>query len=132
MVLESRVDALADTSAFIAVEQGRSLRTILPDALAVSYVTISELTVGLLRASTPNERHLRTRTLAQARRLPPIRVDHEVALVWAEMRDTLLESERTLRGNDSWIAATAVAYGLPLVTQDKDFAGIFGLEVVFV
>ena len=50
MVLASRVDALADTSAFIAVEQGRSPATDLPDAVAVSYVTISELTVGLLRA----------------------------------------------------------------------------------
>lgn len=65
-----------------------------------------------------------------AQRLPPIRVDHEVAQVWAEMRETWLESRKRLRANDSWIAATAVAHGLPLVTQDEDFADIFGLEVI--
>ncbi len=132
MVLASRMDALADTSAFIAVEQGRSPATDLPDAVAVSYVTISELTVGLLRSSTSEERQLRLRTLVQAQRLPPLRIDHEVAQVWAEMQDTLLEAKKKLRSNDSWIAATAVAHGLPLVTQDLGFVGIFGLEIVLI
>jgi hypothetical protein len=32
--------------------------------------------------------------------------------------------------NDSWIAATAVAYRLPLATQDDDYADIPGLELI--
>jgi predicted nucleic acid-binding protein len=30
----------------------------------------------------------------------------------------------------SWIAATAIAHGLPLVTQDDDFDAVPGLELV--
>lgn len=32
--------------------------------------------------------------------------------------------------NDSWIAATAVVHGLPVVPQDGDFDGVPGLDVI--
>jgi hypothetical protein len=32
--------------------------------------------------------------------------------------------------NDSWIAATAMALGIPIVTQDDDFLPLPGLEVI--
>jgi predicted nucleic acid-binding protein len=32
--------------------------------------------------------------------------------------------------NDSWIAATALAHDIPVVTQDGDFAGVPGLTVL--
>lgn len=32
--------------------------------------------------------------------------------------------------NDAWIAATAIALGVPLVTQDVGFERVPGLEVV--
>ncbi len=32
--------------------------------------------------------------------------------------------------NDSWIAATAMAHGLPVVTQDDDYVDVPGLEVI--
>jgi len=34
--------------------------------------------------------------------------------------------------HDAWIAATAVAEGMPVVTQDRDFLRIDGLDVVLV
>jgi hypothetical protein len=37
---------------------------------------------------------------------------------------------RKLALNDSWIAATALAYQLPLVTQDADYDDIPGLHVI--
>jgi predicted nucleic acid-binding protein len=124
------IDALADTSAFVALERGRSLRTPMPKQLAVSSVTIGELIAGLLAAPTPAEQDRRLRTLLQANRLRPLRVDGQVAQAWAELRGVLRESKRTLDINDSWIAATAVAYRLPLATQDDDYADIPGLELI--
>jgi predicted nucleic acid-binding protein len=32
--------------------------------------------------------------------------------------------------NDSWIAATALAHGVPVVTQDDDYVELDGLPVV--
>ena len=32
--------------------------------------------------------------------------------------------------NDSWIAATALAHGLPVATQDDDYDQVPGLQVV--
>ena len=124
------VDALADTSAFVAVERARPLRTPMPKQLAVSYVTIAELIAGLLVAPTPSERERRLRTLLQANRLRPLRVDGQVAQVWAELRSMLRESKRALAANDSWIAATAIAHQLPLATQDEDYADIPGLQLI--
>lgn len=34
--------------------------------------------------------------------------------------------------NDSWIAATALALGVPVVTQDDDYVAVPGLEVIHV
>jgi predicted nucleic acid-binding protein len=32
--------------------------------------------------------------------------------------------------NDSWIAATAISLGVPVVTQDEDYVEAPGLEVI--
>lgn len=32
--------------------------------------------------------------------------------------------------NDSWIAATAIAQGIPVVTQDDDYDDVPGLAVI--
>jgi predicted nucleic acid-binding protein len=34
--------------------------------------------------------------------------------------------------NDSWIAATAMAHGVPVLTQNTDFPSVDGLDVVWV
>ena len=126
----ARADALADTSAFIAVEQGRPLRAALPQSLAVSYVTVADLIAGVRHALTPDERALRSETLRRARQLSPLPVDGPVAAAWADLRAALRDAKRRLPVNDAWIAATAIAYGLPVVTQDDDYAGVPGLDVI--
>jgi predicted nucleic acid-binding protein len=58
-----------------------------------------------------------------------------VAAAWARLRVHLAEAGRRLNVNDLWIAATAVAHGLPVITQDDDFApveGAAGMVVVAV
>ena len=34
--------------------------------------------------------------------------------------------------NDSWIAATAIAHNIPVVTQDSDYAGMPDVEVIVI
>lgn len=114
--------ALADTSIFIASESGRQLRAEdLPDELAVSVITIAELRAGVLVASDVDSRDRRLETLAVAQALAPLPVDDSVGAAWARLRVLLLAAGRRMPVNDSWIAATALAVGVPVLTQDHDF-----------
>lgn len=126
-------DGLADTSVFIAREDGRQLReSSLPNRLAVSVITIGELRAGVLAADDLETRARRLTTLAQALSLDPVPVDEAVADAWATLRVALRAGGRRMPVNDSWIAATAMALGVPVVTQDDDYVEIPGLAVIHV
>lgn len=126
-------DGLADTSIFIARETGRSIRVGgLPDRLAVSVITIGELRAGVLAATDHEARDRRLATFVAALQLAAVPVDRPVAEAWARLRLDLRAAGRRLSVNDSWIAATAVALGVPLVTQDDDFVELPGLGVIHV
>jgi prevent-host-death family protein len=85
---------------------------------------------ALLAARDDAIRAVRLRTLQDAFKLDPLPVDEQVADAWSEMRVALRTTGRRLAANDSWIAATAIAHDLPLVTQDRDYDGVPGLDVV--
>lgn len=113
---------LADTSVFIARETGRNINVAgLPDELAVSVVTIGELRAGVLAAAGVSVRDQRLRTLTAALNLTPISIDTAVADAWARLRVLLRDAGQRMPVNDSWIAATAMALGVPVVTQDSDY-----------
>lgn len=121
---------LADTSLFVAVEQSRPLRAPAPAAVAVSMITVGELRLGVLAATDASTRTRRRATLAQAMSFDPLPVDDPVAQAWAELQQALAGTGRRLARNDSWIAATAIAHGLPIATQDDDYDDVPGLDVV--
>lgn len=123
--------ALADTSLFIALETGRPVAADrLPELLLVSAITVGELRLGVLSAEDDDERSRRLDTLERVQRLGPLPVDEAVAAAWARLRQDLRRTGRRLAANDSWIAATAIAHGLPVLTQDADYDDVPGLEVV--
>lgn len=126
--------ALADTSIFIARESGRTLRaTALPQQLAVSVITVAELRAGVLGAVDVSTRDRRLVTLTTVQELEPLPVDDSVAVAWARLRVLLRDAGRRMPVNDSWIAATALAAGVSVLTQDEDYdaaAGLDGLDVV--
>lgn len=125
---------LLDTSVFIASESGRPLDADrLPGEVAISPVTLAELHVGVLAARDVDTRARRLATLEATADLQLLGVDEHVAAAWARLRVHLAEAGRRLNVNDLWIAATALAHELPVVTQDDDFGpvdGVAGLEVV--
>jgi predicted nucleic acid-binding protein len=123
-----------DTSVFIAAESGRSIQVdLLPEESVVSAITVGELQVGVLAATDLDVRARRLATLAAIADVEVLVIDAEVAAAWARLRVHLIERGRRINVNDLWIAATATANGLPVVTQDDDFApldGVGGLSVV--
>jgi predicted nucleic acid-binding protein len=67
--------------------------------------------------------------LTAALQLDPVPVDESVATEWARLRVLLRDTRQRLPVNDSWIAATAMALDVPVVTQDEDFPVVEGLTV---
>lgn len=122
---------IADTSIFIAEETGRPLDVDgLPDELAVTVITIGELRAGVLAATDITTRDRRLRTLTAALDLDPIPIDAGVAEHWATLRVLLRDRGLRMGVNDSWIAATALAHEVPVVTQDEGFLAIDELSVL--
>lgn len=124
---------LADTSVFIARESRRPLDVAaLPDEIAVSVITIGELHAGVLAATDVETRDRRLATLTEASGFAPLPVDDRVARAWARLRVLLRDAGQRLPVNDSWIAATALAHDLAVITQDRDYAALPDLEVIAV
>lgn len=122
---------LADTSVFIARESERPLQeSLFPDELAVSIITIGELRAGVLAAHDVKIRDRRLATLTAAMTLDPISFDDDVAAQWARLRVLLRDAGQRMRVNDSWIAATAMALDVPIVTQDDDYISLAELPVI--
>lgn len=122
---------LADTTVFIARESGRQINVdALPDELGISVITIGELRAGVLAAGDVETRDRRLATLTHAMALEPIPIDGSVAESWAKLRLMLRDTGQRMPVNDSWIAATAMAVGIPLVTQDEDHIKLPHLDVI--
>jgi predicted nucleic acid-binding protein len=113
-----------DTSVFIARETGRRLAE-LPDAVAISVITLAELHLGVLMAqgAVIRARRLRTLTMVQ-NTFEPLPIDTEVARTFAELVAEARRHGKRPKIMDTWIAATAVAHDIPVYTQDEDFAEI--------
>lgn len=125
---------MLDTSVFIAAESARELdQSLLPDESVVCPVTIAELHVGVLAAADLEIRARRLATLESIADVEVLAIDAGVAAEWARLRVHLAQAGRPINVNDLWIAATAAAHALPVVTQDDDFSaldGVAGVDVI--
>jgi predicted nucleic acid-binding protein len=120
-----------DTSVFIAQESGRQLdAALLPDQVATTVVTLAELNLGVLAASSSDVRAQRLATLDAIADIVAFPVDDDAARLWARLRIHLADSGQRVRINDLWIAAVAASRGLPVVTQDDDFDALDGVAGV--
>ena len=123
--------AIADTSVFIGLESARFD----PDRFidyewAVSVVTLGELRLGVLQARDPEAAARRLSTYQLAQRFEPLPADERVSEAWALLVSRLRAAGRKAPINDTWIAATAIAYDVPVVTQDGDYDAMPDVEVV--
>jgi predicted nucleic acid-binding protein len=131
---ERHLRGLLDTSVLIAIESGRELRTeAMPETTAISVVTKAELRVGIFAAEDVETRDRRLATFELANRIVALPVDDAVSRAWAQMRAYMAASGDRVTVNDMWIAATAAAHEIPVVTQDANFDalnGVAGLTVI--
>ena len=131
--------AVADTSVFVALETGRSVdrATIAAYVLSVSVLTQYELALGVELASDASVRRARQATLAFAESFEGLPVDGPVAAQLTRIVARLRTAGRRVNLVDAAIAATAAAHGVPVLSQDGDFAAIAehsagAVEAIFV
>lgn len=126
------MNVVLDTSVFIARETGRPIGDLPVGAhTAVSVMTIAELRIGVLAAEDPMTRAVRLSTLdAAVSEHEPLPVDEGVVDRFARLVTTLRAAGRNPRVIDTLIAATALAHGAAVATQDADFDDLPEVEVV--
>ncbi len=110
----------------------------LPLEIAISAITMAELAAGPHATADPAERARRQDRLQRAEAtFEPLPMDTTVARAYGRVYAAVGAAGRKARGRravDLFIAATAVAAGLPLYTRNPDdFAGLSDmLEIVSV
>jgi predicted nucleic acid-binding protein len=123
--------ALADTSIFIGMEAARiDANRFAEYEWGLSVMTLGELRLKVLQASDPEAAARRLSTYQLAQRFEPLGIDEAVSDAWALLVSRLRAANRRIPINDSWIAATAMAHGIPIVTQDRDYHAIPDVEVI--
>ena len=105
----------------------------MPEEPLITAVTLAELSVGPLVATTRKERSSRQAVLQHAEAdFEPLPFDAEAARAFGRVAASLRAAGRKVgaRGYDAMIAATAMARDLPLYTiHPADFAGIDGVDL---
>jgi tRNA(fMet)-specific endonuclease VapC len=104
--------------------------------LVLPLFVLAELELGVSRSTRKEENLRRVRDfVADCSLLAP---DEGTIVPYVRLRDSF-EAARTLPrasakleglNNDLWIAALCLQHRLPLLTNDKDFDGIDGLELI--
>lgn len=93
----------------------------------ISIISIGELYVGVYRSSSlAGEAQKIDRLLTFATVLS---CDTTTAKWYAQVKYSLSQKGRPIPENDIWIAATALQYGLPLVSNDAHFTEVSGLNL---
>jgi tRNA(fMet)-specific endonuclease VapC len=115
---------LLDTSAYSAFMRGdptvkEMLQTV--DAIYVNAVVLGELRAGFLRGRMQPKNEARLRQLLASPRVSAVTIDEETAERYAVILNALWNVRTPIPTNDIWIAASAMQYGLVVITTDAHF-----------
>ncbi len=114
--------AVLDTSVVIAQTE-EDLEEALPREMAISTATLAELHYGVLVAKDAETRRVRLRRLGLIEAIfDPLPLDAQVGRAFATVAHVVKAAggQPRARVMDLWIAATALAYKLPLYTRNFD------------
>jgi tRNA(fMet)-specific endonuclease VapC len=123
---------LIDTDLLVDLDPASQTQQFLGDEdCAISVITVSELLHGVHRAQGA----IRVRRRAFVEHIlgcmEAIPITEPVARVHAETWSDLVERGQPIGAHDLWIAATALAHGLGVVTRNSThFGRVAGLRVV--
>jgi len=98
-------------------------------ALVISFMTVAELERWPIHAKWGQNK--RDRLMEYLRPFAVMPWDRALCTRWAEVMTDAQAKGYRIDYADAWIAATALQYGLPLVTHNRDdYRGVSGLTVI--
>lgn len=115
---------LLDTSGYSAFMRGDgAVKEILQmvEAIYLNPIVLGELRAGFLRGRAQLKNEERLGRFLSSSRVSTISVDEETAERYAFILDGLWTTGTPIPTNDIWIAASAMQYGLKVVTTDAHF-----------
>lgn len=127
---------LIDTSTLIALERQGALLTsgipgFLDEHFTIASITVSELLVGVHRASSITKRFDRAQGIERIiQQYPVLPFDVPEAKVHAELQAEMMANGELIGAHDLIIAATALTHGRFVLTHNlRDFQRVPGLTV---
>jgi tRNA(fMet)-specific endonuclease VapC len=118
---------LLDTSAYSAFMRGDDfVVTALQRAeqIYLNPIVLGEMRAGFRKGSKRRQNEEELRRFLDSPRVELLDIDDETAERYALIVDTLRRAGTPVASHDLWIAATAMQYGLRLLTLDTDFLKI--------
>ena len=115
---------LLDTSALSALFRGHEAiaqSIALADRVCVSPVSLGELRSGFHGGTRFEENQGRLERFLDKPLVRTVKIDAETADRYAQIHDSLRHAGRPIPSNNIWIAATAMQFGLRVVTTDGHF-----------
>ena len=126
---------LLDTSVLIARDE-EDLDSSLPAEVSISVASLAELHFGVLAARNETVRQTRLRRLGTIEStFEALPIDADIARAFGTVAHAVKVAGRQPRSRvmDLWIAATALAHGLPVYTRNvEDFAPLRDLIEVLI
>lgn len=96
----------------------------------ISFQTLAELEQWAIARHWGAERHAALMEFIEER-YAVIESSPQLCRQWAEIREQLRQVGRVIAPTDAWIAATAILYGVPLITHNKaDVEHVQGLTII--
>ena len=97
--------------------------------VAISFMTVAELDRWVLQRNWGSARRERMTTFLG--QFSIVLADRALCYTWAIVSDQARRHGRPINTADAWIAATAIALDVPLVTNNRDdYAGVDNLRLL--
>ncbi len=115
---------MLDTSAYSAFMRGVATAmdfVSAADEIGLSAIVLGELHAGFALGTRQAANEDELRSFMASRRVRVIAIDDDTAIYYAVIRNALRARGTPIPSNDVWIAASAMQYGMQVVTCDTHF-----------
>lgn len=124
------IDFIADTSALVRLlRKDSSVESFFAGKhFAISFVTLAELGVGVLKTRHPDAAW--QRVLETLNEVEMFAVSEFTPMIYAGVYRDLEQQGQLIPINDIWIAAVCVEAQLPVLARDAHFSRVDALQVI--